>query len=493
MADAPAPDTRPGQRDLTQGPIGRTMLLFALPVLGTSVVQTLNGSINAYWVGNLIGERGIAATTNANNILFLLLAAVFGVGLAATILVGQAVGRRDLHQARAVVGTMATFFMVASTVMAIVGYLASDWMLARMNTPADVLPLASAYLRVIFVALPFLYFNTFLSMALRGSGDSRTPFIFSILATAIDVGLNPVLIRGWGPFPALGIAGSSTATLIGQVIGLAGVLIFLYAKRFPIRLAGPDLKLLVPDRQLLIASIVKGIPMGLQMIVVSISGFAMIDLINLYGTTATAAYGVAAQMWNYVFMPAMAIGAASSSFAAQNIGARKWDRVERTARTGVLMNLALTGALILIVYAAEQPLVALFLPHDAQAWPMVYHINALGLWGYLFLGATFVLFAVVRANGAVLAPLVVLIVALLAFRIPAALLLRPSLGVDAVYWTAPVSMIIALIGSSAYYRWGNWRSAHMLEETSGAGQSLALVPTSVGSTAIPVTAGSARA
>lgn len=461
---ASAPPGRPGQRDLTVGPIGRSMLVFALPVLGTSVVQTLNGSINAYWVGNFIGERGVAATTNANMILFLLLAAVFGVGLASTILIGQAIGRRDLAQAKQVVGTTATFFLGASTAMAIAGYLTSDWMLLAMNTPADVLPLASAYLRVIFVALPFLYFNTFLSMALRGTGDSRTPFIFSILGTVIDVGLNPVLIRGWGPIPAMGIAGSSTATLIGQVIALAGVLLFAYARRFPIRLTGADLHLLWPDRKLLTASIVKGVPMGLQMVVVSASGFAMIDIINLYGTTATAAYGTGAQMWNYVFMPAMAVGAASSSFAAQNIGAKKWDRVEETARTGVLMNLALTGALVLAVYAAEHWLVARFLPHDRQAWPMVFHINAIGLWGYLFLGVGFVLFAVVRAAGAVIAPLVILTIALLLFRIPAVLLLKPALGVDAVFWTAPASMAIAMLLAGGYYRFGKWRQAHMIED-----------------------------
>ena len=479
----PAPHMRPGQHDLTVGPIGRTMFLFALPVLGTSVVQTLNGSINAYWVGNLIGEKGIAATTNANMILILLLAAVFGVGLAATILIGQAMGRRDLHEARAVVGTMAGFFLGMSTLMAIIGYLASDWLLSAMNTPADVLPLASAYLRVIFVALPFLYFNTFLSMALRGSGDSRTPFMFSILATAIDVALNPVLIRGWGPLPALGIAGSSTATLIGQLVGLIGVLTYVYARRFPIRLAGPDLKLLVPNRTLLVASITKGIPMGLQMVVVSASGFAMIWIVNGFGTDAVSAYGTAAQMWNYIFMPAMAIGAASSSFAAQNIGAGKWDRVEQTARKGVMMNLALTSVLILAVYAGQRTLARLFLPHDPNVWPTIFHINAIGLWGYLFLGVAFVLFAVVRAAGAVWAPLLALLVALLMFRIPAALLLKPQMGVDSVFWTAPASMIIAMVLAGSYYRWGNWRSAHMMPVAHASAP-----PSAIGQTLAPGTA-----
>src|SRR4029450_2940324 len=96
--------------DLTQGPISRTLLLFSLPVLGSSVLQSINGSINAIWVGRLLGEEALTATTNANLILFFLLGAVFGVGMAGTILVGQAVGGRDLDRAKRVVGTVATFF-----------------------------------------------------------------------------------------------------------------------------------------------------------------------------------------------------------------------------------------------------------------------------------------------------------------------------------------------------------------------------------------------
>ena len=256
-------------------------------------------------------------------------------------------------------------------------------------------------------------------------------------------------------------------------------------KRFPIRLAGAELKLLIPDRTLLIASIVKGVPMGLQMVVVSASGFAMIWIVNSFGTTALSAYGTAAQMWNYVFMPAMAIGAASSSFAAQNIGAGKWDRVEQTAIKGVLMNLGLTGGLILAVYAGEDRLARLFLPHDPHVWPMIFHINAIGLWGYLFLGVGFVLFAVVRAAGAVWAPLLVLTVALLLFRIPAALALEGRLGVDAVFWTAPASMVIAAVLAWAYFHWGRWRGAHMLGGVPGA------LPVGAAATAQSAAAGAA--
>ncbi len=463
MADAPASKPRSGRHDLTKGPIGRTMLVFALPVLGTSVVQSLNQSINAIWIGQLIGERGLTATANAGQIMFLLLSAVFGVGLAATILVGQAYGRHDLAEARRTVGTMASFFAITSILLAAVGYAATDTMLRVMGTPLDAQPFAVAYLRVIFLALPFIYFNTFLAMALRGSGDSRTPFLFTILATLFDVGLNPLLIEGWGPFPRMGIAGSAAATLVSQTIGLVGLLTYVYARRFPIRIPLHEIALLIPDRRLLKASILKGIPMGLQMIVVVVSGISMLGIVNGYGVTTTAAYGVAGQLWVYIQMPALAVGAAASSFAAQNIGAKRWDRVERTAGAGILINVALTGGLILLVYLVERPLIALFLPHDPAAWPITMHINAVGLWAYLFLGAGFVLFAVVRATGAVWPPLIVLTFALIVVRIPATLALLPRLGVDAVWWTSPLSMIVALVLAAAYYRWGGWRRSRMVE------------------------------
>ena len=102
------------QRDLTTGPIGKTLLLFALPTLGSSVLQSINGSINAIWIGQLLGERALAATTNAGLVMFLLVSAVFGFGMASTILIGQAMGRRDIDAVRRVVGTAHGLFAILS-------------------------------------------------------------------------------------------------------------------------------------------------------------------------------------------------------------------------------------------------------------------------------------------------------------------------------------------------------------------------------------------
>jgi putative MATE family efflux protein len=335
VAELPAMDEKnpPRRRtgDLTSGPIPRTLLLFALPVLGSNVLQSLNGSINAVWVGRFLGESALTATSNANLVLFLILGTVFGIGMAATILVAQSVGARDLPEARRIVGTSATFFFLVSVILAVCGWIWVDAILNTLGTPADALPLARSYLRIIFVAVPMMNLLSFVMTVLRGAGDSRTPFFFMALAVVLDIVLNPLLIRGIGPFPELGIAGSATSTLIGQTVSVIAILIVLYVRKHPLRLAGANLALLRPDPTLLRIVVVKGVPMGLQMIVISAAALTVMGIVNSYGSQVAAAYGIAAQLWTYIQMPALAIGAAVSSMAAQNVGAGRWDRIGRIA------------------------------------------------------------------------------------------------------------------------------------------------------------------
>src|SRR5438067_13253849 len=155
MADAGTRGGR-GRGDLTQGPIAKTLLAFALPTLASSILQSLNGTINAIWVGRFIGERALAATSNANLVMFLLMSFVFGLGMASTILIGQAWGRKDVDGARRVIGTASGGFAVVTVLIAIAGFYLAPAILHLLGTPGDAAPLALAYLRVIFVALPAL-------------------------------------------------------------------------------------------------------------------------------------------------------------------------------------------------------------------------------------------------------------------------------------------------------------------------------------------------
>ncbi len=455
------------RRDLTQGPIARTLLVFALPILGGNVLQSLNGSINAMWVGRLLGEDALAGVANANNIMFFLLGGIFGFGMAATILVGQAMGRHDLPGARRVIGSAATFFLSLSVVVAAIGLFVSRDVLEWMATPPAALPLADAYLKIIFLALPFLYAFAYLSAILRGAGDTKTPFAFLLVAVGLDIGLAPLFILGIGPFPTMGMAGSAMSTLVADAIALAALVWWLWSRKHPLWIGRGERGLYLPDWTIVRAMVAKGVPMGLQMVLVSLAMIAMITLVNRYGTHTTAGYGAALQLWTYVQMPAMAIGAACSSMAAQNVGAGHWDRVDATTRYGILFNFLLTAALIVPLVVFDRTTLGWFL-HDAhEAIAIARHINHLAVWSFLFFGVTFVVAGVVRSTGAVVPPLLILGFALWGVRVPFASWLQPMLGADAIWWSFPASSLVSMVLSLAYYRYGRWRQARMLATPQG--------------------------
>ena len=460
MADAGTAQ-RTGRGDLTQGAIGKTLLAFALPTLASSILQSLNGTINAIWVGRFLGEGALAATSNANMVMFLLTAFVFGFGMASTILIGQAWGRKDVDQARRVFGTAAGSLLVTSIMIAIAGYYLAPAILKLLGTPGDAAPLALAYLLVIFLAMPALLLLTILMMALRGAGDSMTPLWFMIVAVVLDSGLNPVFIRGLGPAPALGIAGSATATLIANYAALFGLVGYMYLKDVPLRLRGPELKYLWCEIAILKTIIVKGLPMGIQMVVISLSALALVGLVNREGVDTTAAFGVAMQLWTYVQMPAMALGAAVSAMVAQNIGAGKWERVGRVTRVGIVQSLLITGALIVLLTVADRSVLALFMGPDSPALPIARHIHVVATWNFLLFGVMMVLFATVRANGAVWAPLIILAVGLVGVRFAWIYATYDWLGADAIWTSFPVTSLVNLALALGYYLQGGWKRARM--------------------------------
>ena len=457
-----------GGPDLTVGPIGKTLILFSLPVLGSNILQSLNGSANAVWVSHVLGEAALTATSNSNQVFFLMLGAVFGVSMAANIMIGQAVGAKDEALAKKVVGTCTTFFIVLSLAVGVAGGILTPHILDAMRTPAESRGDAIAYLRVIFAAMPFMYFFSFVMMAQRGTGDSKTPFYFALVQVGLDITLNPLLIMGIGPFPRLGIAGSATSTLIAQTFTLAVMLAHLYRQRSILVIRPSEWRLLVPDFQIIRSLVTKGLPMGFQMIVISLAAVTMMSFVNRYGVHTSAAYGAATQLWTYVQMPAMALGASVSSMAAQNVGAGKIDRVERVAMIGAGYAILFTGVPILIIYLADPWVLQAFLPSTSPSLPIAVHLNSIVLWTFIPFGVAFIFSGIVRATGAVWPPLLAMIVSLWVVRVPLAKLMEPHLGADAIWISFPLGSTTTLILAGAYYRWGGWRKARMLNITPSA-------------------------
>ncbi|MFM2256650.1 MAG: hypothetical protein RIQ28_497 [Pseudomonadota bacterium] len=449
--------SRSPQRDLTIGPVGKTLFLFALPSLGVNILQSVNHSVNSVWIGQFLGETALAASANAGMIIFLMFSTLFGFSMATTILIGQNVGRGQIESVRRIMGTATGLFLAAGIAVALLGWLFAPALLRLMATPEAAYPLALAYLRVMFLSMPTSFVMILISSSLRGVGDSVTPFRNTLVNVGLDIVLNPVFILGLGPIPALGIAGSALATVIAGLISLSLLIRQVYAKDLVIRLRGEELGWLRPDAAWVKPIAKMGLPMGLSMIIMSGSAVVMIGLVNREGVDTTAAFGVMNQLWSYVQMPAVAVGGAVSAMVAQNIGANKWDRVGRIAWAGAGINVLMTAVLIAAITIFATPILRLFIPAGSAAIPIAIHINLVIGWSFLLMGISVVVTFAVRANGAVIAPLLILIFATIIVRFSIGFGFHDRYGADAIWWAFNLAAISSFLLSIGYYFHGGWR------------------------------------
>jgi putative MATE family efflux protein len=456
-AGRPGGPAQPQRGDLTTGPLFKTLVLFSLPVLLGNVLQSLNGSVNTVWIGRLLGEDALAATSSSNIVMFLVFAAIFGISMATTVHVGRYFGAHDLDAMRRSFGAGLGLCLMLSAAIAVLGWMGAPALLDLLNLPGSSRHFALDYLRMIFLVLPGMTLTVLVSSALRGCGDSRTPLHFLILSVVLDIGLNPLLIAGVGPFPQLGIVGSAVATAIATLTSLAGLIGWIYWRNLPIRLKGRELAYLWPDRTELTFLITKGVPMGLQLLVISGAGVIMIGLINHEGLNYAAGYGALLQLWNYIQMPGLAISAAVSAMVAQHIGARREARVDAISWSAAAANTAITLVLIGLMLLYGRPLLALFLGSDSPAIAVSLHIQTLAIWTYVPFGVTIVLFGTLRSYGVVFSQIAVLFTAMYGVRLGVYALLYPRIGPDALWYSLLISSTASVLLTLLVYRFGSWR------------------------------------
>lgn len=444
--------------DLTRGPILHTLVLFSIPALVANILQTIGGSVNAIWVAQLLGKTAVAATANANMIMFLMFGTVFGFGMATTIRIGQHFGARDIDGARRNFGAGIGFCTGLATVIAVLGWFFADAVLRIMATPQEAHDQALTYLRITFLAMPFLSLSMIVSTGLRGAGDAMTPMASMVLTVIIGIVLNPILISGFGFISGMGIGGSALAGAIASLSGAALMIATIYWRDLPLRLRGAELRYLIPRREELSFMVLKGLPMGAQTLLSSAAGLVMVGFVNREGLEAAAAYGASLQLWNYIQMPAFAIGTAVSTMVAQNVGAGLHRRVDTITWAGIGVVTVVTGVLTAMILLFDRPILALFLGETSgPTVDLGRRIQLICTWSFLLTGPMMVLFSTMRAYAAVVGPLIIMFVAMYPGRIGFYQLLYPTMGADALWWSYPVGSIIALFLTVAFYRYGAWR------------------------------------
>ena len=465
VEDTSSPSTL-GAHDLTQGPILRTLIAFSVPTLFSNMLQTLGMTVNTIWVGQLLGEGALAATANANMVIFLAFATVFGFSMATAVQLGQRFGARDIDGVRRAFGTGTGFAAALAILGAAAGWFLADDLLSVLATPVSIRDEALAYLQVSFLSMPFTTVSMMLSMGLRGGGDARTPLYAMILTTLAGVALNPLLILGIGPLPQLGIAGSALALALANFAGAAMMVIWIYARDLPLRLKGRELLYLIPLREELAYVVAKGVPMGAQMLITSSAALVMVGLVNREGILATAAYGAVIQLWNYIQMPAFAISTAVSAMVAQNVGAGHHDRVGRITVAGLASTGLVTGLVFVALVAFDAPLLALFLGEGSGAIAMAERIGVLASWSWILTGLMMVLSGTLRAYGVVIVPLIIMAVSLYPARLGFYFVLYPVLGADALWLSYGFGAAMALVLTWLAYARGSWRARAGLDRQS---------------------------
>ena len=431
-------------------PLWKTFLVFLAPMMLSNILQALFGTINNVYLGQMIGVDALAAVSVFFPVMFFFVAFVMGLSSGATVLIGQAWGAGEPGKVRAVAGATLTIALLCATTIAVFGGVFSRPLLIALATPPDILEEASAYARIMMITMPLTFVFILLTAMLRGVGDTMTPLLALTISTTVGLAVTPALIRGWLGLPQLGVASAAWASAASSLLTLLWLAVNLRRRHHPLAFDAAFLRGMRLDGALLGKVLRLGIPAAVGIIVMSLAELVLLGLVNGFGSGATAAYGAVNQVMSYVQFPAMSIAISVSIFGAQAIGRGNADRLGSIVRTGLVMNLVLTGGLVALAYLFSRAIMSFFII-DAAVLDLAQGLLHIVLWSSVLFGMATVFSGMMRASGAVLAPLLISIFAIAVIEVPAAVILSRTIGIEGVWAAYPITFTAMFILQMSYY------------------------------------------
>ena len=439
-----------------QKPLWRRFLIFLVPLMVSNILQALSGTFNNIFIGQLVGVDALAAAAAFFPILFFLMSFIIGLASGSTVLIGQAWGAKNELKVKEIAGTTMTVTFLGGVVVAILGVIFIHPIMSVLGVPANILEESTTYGTILLIGMPGFFVYLIATSVLRGVGDTTTPLVALIMSIITGLIVTPAFILGWGGLPKLGLLAAAVAFILGFVVVLIFLFVYLRARKHPLAPDRVFLTHLGIDFVLLRTILKLGIPAGVQMIVSSVAAIVVVGIINRFGSNATAAYGAVGQVMSYVQFPAMSIGIAASIFGAQAIGAGQSDQLGRITRTAFVMNLIITGVLILIAYLFSEQVVRLFIT-DPKVVVITETLLHIVLWSVVMFGFAVILSGVMRSSGDVLIPMAISLGTILIVETPLALYLSTtSLGLNGI-WTAYATSFCTMFLVQAIYYWFFWR------------------------------------
>ncbi|MBU5592139.1 MATE family efflux transporter [Clostridium sp. MSJ-4] len=436
-------------KDMTKGSEAKLIFNFALPMFIGNIFQQLYNTVDSVIVGRALGKEALGAVGASNPIMFLLISLIIGVAMGSSILISQYFGARDMDKVKKTIDTAYIFLFIASIAVTIVGVIFSGPILRFMKTPDSIIHQAKSYLNVIFIGIIAMFGYNSISAILRGLGDSKTPLIFLIISTVINIVLDIVfvLVFNWG------VAGAAWATVIAQTCSFIFGIHHLNKTHDVFKFNVRDMKF---DNKIFKESIRIGLPSGVQQMLFSFGMIAMQTMVNKFGADTVAAFTAASRVDTFASMPIMNFGAAISTFVAQNIGAGKMERVKK----GYGSTLVMSTVICLIITIAMQlwgtNLVRLFNKDPRVTVIGTEYLKIISIF-YVVISAMFITNGVLRGAGDTIFPMINSILSLWLIRIPIAYTLSPRLGSKGIWWSMPIAWSFGLVLTYSYYRLGRWK------------------------------------
>ncbi len=354
----PAKGKLAGKRDLTTGSIHRNIWTLAVPMILEMSTMSVTQIVDTYWVGKL-GSAALAAVTISITLRWVINSMANGLGIGGMAVVARRIGARNRAQADHAACQAVLLAIFISLVLGVLGILVAEPTLRILGADAEVLAMGVSYLRILFGGLFTLILVFVINSLLRGAGEARLALWVLVVSQGLTVVLEPLLIFGWGPFPDLGVSGSAWASVLGFGAGTLFQMAILLSGRARI---GINLRSLRPDLPLMWHIVKIALPSTIQMTLRSTSRLAVLAIVGLYGTFATAGFGVANRILLIALIPGFGLANATATLVGQNLGALQPRRAERSAWWVVAYNVSLLTAFTLVFLAFAGSLVAFFDP-----------------------------------------------------------------------------------------------------------------------------------
>ena len=344
-------------RDLTEGPIGRGILAFAIPLFLGQLLQQLYNVADAWVVGNFADNNAFAAVSSTGSMTFLVIGFFNGVATGGGVVISKYFGAKNYDAVEKSVHTNFLFGIIASVLATAVGMLLAPWLLTIMKTPAEVMPESLTYLRIYFGGVSTIIMYNIGMAIMRALGDSIHPLYYLVLSSIVNVLLDLLFVAVLG----YGVAGAGVATVIAQGISAVMCIVKMCRTDGAGRL---KLRALRYDPEYIGEVIVQGLPNGVQNSVISIGNMVVQTNINSFGSYAMSGVGAYSKIEGFAFLPITSMSISLPTFIGQNLGAKKYDRAKKGAAFGIASGVVLAEMIGVIVYLFAPQLLRFFVNVD---------------------------------------------------------------------------------------------------------------------------------